>query len=148
MNTELIESLGCLKGWDDLHPNAKFDALQEADLFAEVGLEGWDRDSAEAEAEDNDYDHVEEMFLTDPDDGDSLCYLIEDIEDMTGADIRAMICQDNPDFTNDEPDFESWLSVLPAQAQRAQLTEIAANTQNDLASPEQALSRRSRGRFM
>ncbi|WP_062353876.1 hypothetical protein [Pseudoxanthomonas mexicana] len=112
----LHERLSHLEGWDDMSPEAKFEAIRNADLLLlldnGIGRYKIDELVAMAEDEGDELDDYLDLYITDPDDHSCDYYNISDLDQFEGGEVMAGLGELFPELEIDEDDdFDAWLRV-------------------------------------
>jgi len=146
---DLIERLRHIQNWDDMETADRFRALKDAGLLKKSGLEEFSFDAAVEFAAEEGQD-VEYVFLTDTDDLDCPYYRYEELQVMEGVELLDNLSVSFPILADHNEDFSFVSRLISTADERKALSTLAQYSRptTDLATPEEAMARRSRGRAM
>lgn len=147
---DLVERLRHIKNWNDLETEDRFWALKQSGLLPKSGLEEFSFDAAIELAEEEGSADVDDLFLTDPEDLACPYYRFDEIRVMEGVELLDNLAGEYPILADHDEDFSLVSRLIETADKRKSLDQVAeeSRAQDDLASPEQVLSRRTQGRFL
>ena len=146
---DLIERLRHIQSWDEMETVDRFRALKDAGLLKKSGLEEFSFDAAVEFAAEEGQD-VEYVFLTDTDDLDCPYYRYEELRVMEGVELLDNLSVSFPILADHNEDFSFVGRLISTADERKALSTLAQDSRRktNLATPDEYLTRKSRGRMM
>ena len=144
---DLIKRLRHIEKWDDddFDVEDRFNALKDAGLLRDAGLDEFSFDSARQFSEEEGQD-IRDVFLTDQNDLYCPYYRYDEILQMEGVELLDNLSSVYPVLADHEEDFSVVIQLIKRQALEAVAQEN--RVQSELADPEEVLENRGRGRSM
>ncbi|RYZ23865.1 MAG: hypothetical protein EOO16_03205 [Chitinophagaceae bacterium] len=144
---DLIKRLRHIEKWDDddFDVEDRFNALKDAGLLRDAGLDEFSFDSARQFAEEEGQD-IRDVFLTDQNDLYCPYYRYDEILQMEGVQLLDNLSSVYPVLADHEEDFSVVIQLIKRQALEAVAQEN--RVQSELADPEEVRANRARGRSM
>jgi hypothetical protein len=144
---DLIKRLRHIEKWDDddFDVEDRFNALKDAGLLRDAGLDEFSFDSAREFAEEEGQD-IRDVFLTDQNDLYCPYYRYDEILQMEGVELLDNLSSVYPVLADHEEAFSVVIQLIKRQALEAVAQEN--RVQSELADPEEVLEKRGRGRSM
>lgn len=126
----LHERLSHLEDWDGMDPEAKFEAIRNADmlLLLDNGIGRYKIDELVAMAEDegDELDDYLGLYITDTNDHTCDYYNISDLDQFEGSEVMSVLSDLFPELEIDEDDdFDAWLRPY---VRRERLAELASHS--------------------